>query len=269
MSVRASSAGLLAVALLTALSADALHTPANAETSDASESLTELPESTEESDSPDVLGSPVGIEPLENAVETANYSDGNISLDYPATWQINVDETGEVGIANMPESPSDLVDTRLYQVDAPPGPLVDANIDSFIEEGAAVGRYRSVTIDGQSALVIWLADRPGDLSSAIATFIGYGDQTIFLFSRYSPENVDAESAILDIHGSFLNLADEAGASAESLTEESPFEESPSSEEGVEEENSEELSSAEETSPVDEEPILQTEELPLQNEEIQF
>ncbi|MEM9149922.1 MAG: hypothetical protein AAGB19_05660 [Cyanobacteria bacterium P01_F01_bin.3] len=162
-----------------------------------------------------------------------------------------------------------MVDTRLYQVDAPPGPLVDANIDSFIEEGAAVGRYRSVTIDGQSALVIWLVDRPGDLSSAIATFIGYGDQTIFLFSRYSPENVDAESAILDIHGSFLNLADEAGASAESLTEESPFEESPSSEEGVEEENSEELSSAEETSPVDEEPILQTEELPLQNEEIQF
>ncbi|MEM9149921.1 MAG: hypothetical protein AAGB19_05655, partial [Cyanobacteria bacterium P01_F01_bin.3] len=89
--------------LLTALSADALHTPANAETSDASESLTKVPESTEKSDSPDVLGSPVGIEPLENAVETANYSDGNISFDYPATWQINVDETGEVGIANMPE----------------------------------------------------------------------------------------------------------------------------------------------------------------------
>ncbi|MGD1866618.1 MAG: hypothetical protein ACFB0D_18870 [Phormidesmis sp.] len=186
----------------------------------------------------------------QSTAETANYSDGKVSLDYPATWQVEVSEAGELGITNVPEVPSGLVSTRLYRVDAPPGPLVDANIDSFIEEGAAVSRYRSVTIDEQSALVIWLAERPGELSSAIATFIGYGDETIFLFSRYSPENAVAEENILNLHGSFVNLAEGAGVA-------------PS------EESSEASVTSEDTFSADEKPVLPTEELPLQNEEIQF
>jgi len=178
-------------------------------------------------------------------VETVNYSDGKVSLDYPATWQLEVNESGEVGIVNLPETPLGLVETRLYRVEAPPDPLVNANIDSFIDEGADVSRYRSVTVDEQSALVIWVAERPGELSSAIATFIGYGDETIFLFSRYSPENSDAEASILSIHGSFMNLPTDSEAAADAETQE-------------------DLSVSEEAvSPAEEQPILPTEELPLQ------
>ena len=113
----------------------------------------------------------------------------------------------------------------MFRVAAPPGPLVDANIDSFIEEGAAVSRYRSVDIDDRSALVIWLAERPNELTAAIATFVGYDDETVFLFSRYSPDNEGAEAEILAMHASLTNLADESASepesSPETVTEEPP------------------------------------------------
>ncbi len=154
-------------------------------------------------ESSDVEGS---AEDTEETAETANYSDGEISIDYPVTWKVEVDEAGDVAIANIPAMPTDAVETQIFHVASPPGPLVDANIDSFIEEGSAVSRYRSVTIDDQSALVIWLSERPDDLSNAIATFIDYGDNTIMLFSRYDAENVAAEDSILRLHSSFTNLA---------------------------------------------------------------
>jgi hypothetical protein len=136
---------------------------------------------------------------------TTNYSDGAVSIDYPTDWTIEVADDS-LKIANLPESETDLVSTQVFQIASPPGPLVDANIDSFIEEGAAVDLYRTVTIDGQSALVMWLSERPGTLSQAIATFIGYGDKTVLLFSQYSPENSEAEGNILRLHTSFSNLA---------------------------------------------------------------
>ena len=115
--------------------------------------------------------------------------------------------------------------TQVFRVASPPGPLVDANIDSFIEEGAAVRRYSSVTIDDQSALVMWLADRPSGLGSAIATFIGYGDETIFLFSQYSPESERAEDRILQMHSYFSNLVTYEGSYFSAL----PTEPDPASE----------------------------------------
>lgn len=139
------------------------------------------------------------------AEPTANYSDGEMSIDYPVDWEVEVDEAGDLSIANVPATPSELVETQLFRIASPPGPLVNANIDSFIEEGSAVSRYRSVTIDEQDALVMWLADRPDELGSAIATFIGYGDNTVMLFSRYSPENTTAENQILRLHNSFTSL----------------------------------------------------------------
>ncbi|MEL6604733.1 MAG: hypothetical protein AAFP20_16085 [Cyanobacteria bacterium J06614_10] len=153
------------------------------------------------------------IESEAEAVEMANYSDGKMSIDYPATWQVEVDDSGIVAIEAAPTAGFQQVITQVFRVDSPPGPLVDANINSFIEEGSAVSRYRSVEIDEQTALVMWLADRPDELSSAIATFIGYGDETIFLFSRYSPDvadpgAADIEESILRLHSSFSNLTAE-------------------------------------------------------------
>lgn len=259
MFARTSFAGLLTLSLLVASITGAF-------THSALAASLVFPDETDESLSPgddldfDDLDVDDGLdlEPTAGeAAETATYTDGKVSLDYPATWQVEVDAAGELGIANVPETPLGLVETRLYRVDAPPGPLVDANIDSFIEEGAAVSRYRSVTIDDQSALVIWLADRPGDLSAAIATFIGYGDETVFLFSRYSPDNINAEENILQLHGSFLNLA----AAGTAGTVDSGVADGEAA--AVAEES--ELSEISE----DEKPVLPTEELPLQNEEIQF
>ncbi|MEL6260161.1 MAG: hypothetical protein AAFR12_03770 [Cyanobacteria bacterium J06626_6] len=157
------------------------------------------------------------LAPGSEAVEMANYSDGTMSIDYPATWQVEVDDSGIVAIKAESVASARQVVTQIFRVDSPPGPLVDANINSFIDEGSAVSRYRSVVIDDQTALVMWLADRPDELSSAIATFIGYGDETIFLFSRYSPEGadteaVDTEDNILRLHSSFSNLAAELPAS---------------------------------------------------------
>lgn len=147
------------------------------------------------------------LEPLvlpDDALPTTNYSDDGMSLDLPAAWNAEATEDGLM-IANVTTVEAELVATQVVRMAAPPGPVVDANIDSFIEEGSAVGRYQSVTIDGQDALVMWLSDRPDSLGSAIATFIGYGDETILLFSRYAPTNETAEDNILRLHTSFTNL----------------------------------------------------------------
>jgi len=136
---------------------------------------------------------------------TATYADEGMSLDFPASWQVEMIENGLI-IANVTTVESELVATQVVRMAAPPGPVVNANIDSFIEEGSAVGRYRTVEIDGQEALVMWLSERPDELTGAIATFIGYGDETILIFSRYSPDNETAEADILRLHTSFANLA---------------------------------------------------------------
>ncbi len=141
---------------------------------------------------------------------TTNYSDEAMSIDFPADWQVETIENG-VMIANVTTDEAALVATQVVRIAASPGPVVDANIDSFIEEGAAVGRYKTATIDDRSSLVIWLSERPGTLSSAIATFIDYGDETILLFSRYAPDNDAAEENILRLHTSFASLEVEDAA----------------------------------------------------------
>lgn len=143
------------------------------------------------------------VQPDETA-EVARYVDEAIAVDYPAAWKIQVVD-GTITIENVSETAENAITTQIFQIASPPGPVVNANIDSFIAEGSAVGRYRTVTLDGQNALVMWLSDRPNELPSAIATFIGYGNQTILLFSRYSPTNEGAEADILRLHSSFTNL----------------------------------------------------------------
>lgn len=154
---------------------------------------------------PTLPAAPTSLVEPDDTAETAQYSDQTMSVDYPTDWQVEVIDNG-IAIASVPETDADRVATQIVRIAAPPGSVVNANIDSFIEEGSAVGRYRTVEIDGQSALVMWLAERPGDLSRAIATFIGYGDETVLLFSRYASENPMAEAEILRLHSSFTKLA---------------------------------------------------------------
>jgi len=144
------------------------------------------------------------------ASDVTSYSDRAMSISFPKAWEVKAIENG-IMIANVTTVSTELVATQVVSIDAPPGAVVNANIDSFVEEGATVGRYRTVTIDAQSALVIWLSNRPDELSSAIATFIGYGNKTILLFSRYAPENETAEERILQMHTSFANLAIQTAA----------------------------------------------------------
>ncbi len=138
---------------------------------------------------------------------TANYSDGELSIDYPASWQIMVNQDGNVQIHDGTKGSPDEVMTEIFVVDSSPGVLINANIDSFISEGSVVGPYGQVTIDDQRAFTIWLSDRPRTLSRAIATFIGYGDQTVMLFSSFTPENEAAESSLLELHSSFKKVTD--------------------------------------------------------------
>ncbi len=176
------------------------------------------PESVNQGSSEPEPPSPESVEPLVQpaaAGETTNYSDDAMSIDFPADWKVDVSDDGLM-ITNVTTDESNLVATQVNHVAAPPGAVVNANIDSFVKEGTAVGRYRAVTIDGQSALVMWLSDRPDTLSNAIATFIGYGNETVLLFSRYSPDNATAEDDVLRLHTSYHNLS--AGALADPKTE---------------------------------------------------
>ena len=168
-----------------------------------------------ESSVQDSLTETVGPEASETEVSTTNYTDAKLSVDYPATWQLKRLEDG-IAISNIATTPAELVATQIVRMAAPPGAVVNANIESFTEEGSAVARYSRATIDNQDALVMWLSDRPDELGSAIATFIGYENETVLLFSRYAPTNTTAEADILQIHTSFTNPA-----TANSATEAAP------------------------------------------------
>ena len=150
------------------------------------------------------------------ASDVTRYTNQTMAIDLPNAWTVEDIENG-VMVSNVTTVPSELVATQIVGIAAPPGAVVNANIDSFMAEGTTVGRYRTTTIDGQSALVMWLSDRPNELTSAIATFMGYGSQTVLLFSQYAPENETAEEKILQMHVSFANLAIQT-AEAEPLEE---------------------------------------------------
>ncbi|MEM6450089.1 MAG: hypothetical protein AAF703_07240 [Cyanobacteria bacterium P01_D01_bin.105] len=149
-----------------------------------------------------------------DADDVIRYSDDTMAVSLPKAWEIKEIENG-IMVSNLTTTPAELVATQIVNIEAPPGAVVNANIDSFMEEGAIVGRYRTVMIDGQSALVMWLSNRPDELSNAIATFIGYGNQTVLLFSRYASDNETAEESILQMHTSFSNLAIQTASVEES------------------------------------------------------
>ena len=160
--------------------------------------------------STDELEMPAG-EFLEEAnspvAPTTNYSDERISVDYPVSWQIVAGQDNSVQILDGTQGSADEVVTEIFVIDSPPGVLINANIDSFITEGSVVGPYGQVMIDDQQAFTIWLAERPMALSRAIATFIGYDDQTVLLFSSFTPENEAVEERLLELHSSFKKVAE--------------------------------------------------------------
>lgn len=160
-----------------------------------------------------------------NEISTAHYADEKISVNYPATWQLKMLDDG-ILISSDAATPADLVATQIVRIAASPGAVVNANIESFTKEGSAVARYSRATIDGQDALVMWLAERPDELSSAIATFIGYDNETVLLFSRYAPENTTAEADILQIHTSFTDPAAPVATTAPNPTAENLIESDP-------------------------------------------
>lgn len=147
---------------------------------------------------------PLG-DPNAPAVDTVNYTDEEISVDYPATWQLERLEEG-VMISNVTTAPDELIATQIVRIPAPPGAVVNANLESFDKEGSEIARYTRATVNGADALVLWLTDRPDEFGRAIATFIGYEDETVLMFSRYSADNATAEADILRLHGSFKDPA---------------------------------------------------------------
>ena len=149
-----------------------------------------------------------------NPDDLTTYSEDGLSIDFPLDWTTEV--AGEsVMIANVTTVETELVATQVVRMAAPPGAVVQANIDSFIEEGSTVGRCQSTTIDDQDALMIWLSERPDDaLTSSIASFFCYCDETILLLSLYAPTNETALDDILRIHSSVRNLTAETVSSPE-------------------------------------------------------
>ena len=180
--------------------------PANPEP--ATESASPATQEANEADTDLLVPAPLAPTDAIDPASTKTYSDESMSFTYPSAWQVTREADGSVAIVSQTDTTDTLVETKIFRMAADPGAVVNANLDSFREEGAAVNRYRTVPVDGQDALVLWLSERPNELENAIATFIGYANntETIFLFSRYSASNLEAEGKILYLHSSFANLA---------------------------------------------------------------
>jgi hypothetical protein len=131
------------------------------------------------------------------------------TIEYPQAWQVKRLTETEIELDSVPVATPALMSeiyTQVQLLSENPDAVVNRSIDQFIADRSQVRLYRIVSVDGQAGFRIWMTGRAGDLTHAIATFVGYGDQqTALIFSQYAVDDAETEALILQVHDSFKNI----------------------------------------------------------------
>jgi hypothetical protein len=132
------------------------------------------------------------------------YEAEQFQIQLPAGWQATSTE-GEPTIITSPEMETDPAAGILTEIqwrNQPPGELVPIALEQIETEGHAVRRYRTLMVDGVTALRLWLAEVPETLPYATVTYVGYEQSTAVLTSRYSEPTQAVDDLLSALHGSF-------------------------------------------------------------------
>ncbi len=137
------------------------------------------------------------------ALETAYTYNDLFSIAFPAGWQVREQaDVPQVVAAGGASATLPVIRTEVVWRDTPPGEVVGAALQDIENKGYTVARYDAATIDGVTAIRLWLSDLPTELPNAFITYVGYPGATATITSYYGDTDADPSPVLNAIHQSF-------------------------------------------------------------------
>lgn len=148
----------------------------------------------------DPVADPVVVAP---ALETPYTYADLFSIAFPAGWQVSEQaDTPQVVAAGVASSTLPAIRTEVVWRDTPPGEVVGAALQEIENNGYTVARYDATTIDGVTAIRLWLSELPTEFPNAFITYVGYPGATATITSYYGDTTADPSPVLNAIHQSF-------------------------------------------------------------------
>lgn len=146
---------------------------------------------------------PMPIRSTEATVPLIPASHGDhFGMGFPQGWVVSHGQTDPYLTAQTPVGEPVVTTEVSWQAEAP-NQVVPALLNDIREKGYTVVRYDAITMDGTTALRLWLADLPeSDRPFAFISVVGYSDATAILTSRYGTRTSDLDTLLSQIHQSF-------------------------------------------------------------------
>lgn len=151
-------------------------------------------------------------------LETTSYED-LFSIAFPVGWQVSAQADAPQVMAHSAGATGSLpaMRTEITWQDAPPQAVVGESLEALRAQGYSVSRYDAVTIDGVTAVRLWVSEIPDPLSNAFITYVGYPAATATITSYYGETTIAIDPVLMAIHQSFAR-ADAAATGSTSPTE---------------------------------------------------
>lgn len=136
-------------------------------------------------------------------LETTSYAD-LFSIAFPAGWQVSEQADAPQLVADSAGANGSLpaMRTEVTWREAPPREVVGESLESLRANGYTVTRYDAVTIDGVTAVRLWISGIPEELPNAFITYVGYPTATATITSYYGDTTGNIDPVLNAIHQSF-------------------------------------------------------------------
>jgi hypothetical protein len=143
--------------------------------------------------------------PATPAFDTTSYTYENLfSIAFPVGWQVSeqADAPQVIAVSGGASGSLPAMRTEVTWQDAPPKEVVGESLAAIQDKGYTVNRYDAVTIDGVTAIRLWLIEIPEELPNAFITYVGYPGATATITSYYGDTTTDLDPVLNAIHQSF-------------------------------------------------------------------
>lgn len=146
------------------------------------------------------------------------------SIGFPADWDVTIQD-GEPQIvatamdatsmdATTIDAPSTGVPilTEVTWIAAPPQQVVPQALQEIQTKGHSVLRYDAISMDGTSAIRLWLTDLPDEEAPhAFVSYVGYASGTARIVTYYRDRSPDLDNLLSTVHQSFQRLGESTPA----------------------------------------------------------
>ena len=143
--------------------------------------------------------------PAAPTLETTSYTYEDLfSIAFPTGWQVSeqVDAPQVVAVNDGASDSLPAMRTEVIWRDAPPKEVVGESLAAIQDSGYTVTRYDAATIDGVTAIRLWVSEVSEDLPNAFITYVGYEGATATITSYYGDTAANLDPVLNAIHQSF-------------------------------------------------------------------